>query len=201
MAGDRVDRCGRNYACGLRRGRIFAWTVRGRTMGRCIFGACGCDCRFGSWHSGYHTHDTKVHGGRTVISVTAYLKTVTRLSLFFLSATCLAWAVYPKYGDVFGGLIVGVIAGLINLSHLAWRVRRIADQAARTREPKRSTIGFLFRACIALLAALVATKQFHFSLAAVIAGIVGVPLTTLAAGALLYRKNTDSPLPDERGDN
>lgn len=136
-----------------------------------------------------------------MISLTGYLKTVTRLSLFFLSASCLAWAVYPQYGDVFGGIVVGTIAGVINLSHLAWRVRRIAGQAAVTGQPKRSAIGFLFRACVALLAALVATRYFHFSLAAVIAGIIAVPLSTLAVGALLNRKSTVSPLPDERGDN
>jgi ATP synthase protein I len=122
-------------------------------------------------------------------NLTGLMKTVTRISLLILSVSCLVWAILPQYADIVGGLVVGVIAGMINASHLAWRVHRMTDQITKTQLPKKAPIGFFFRACVALLAALVATKSLHLSLAAVCAGLIMVPLVTLAVAAFQRRRS------------
>ncbi|MEX1029458.1 MAG: ATP synthase subunit I [Paenibacillaceae bacterium] len=121
-------------------------------------------------------------------NLSTLVKTVTRIFLLVLSISCLAWAVLPQYADMIGGLIVGVIAGMINVSHLSWRVHRMTGSITNSQLPKKAPIGFFFRACVALLAALIASKSLHLSLAALSAGLIVVPIVILAVAYFLNHR-------------
>lgn len=111
------------------------------------------------------------------------VRKVTRISLFFLSICFLAWALLPKYEAVLAGIVIGCCAGIINQLHLGWKVSRIADAAAQGRK-SRAPLGFFTRAAIAVLAVVIATQYFHFSLIATIIGLFIPQLATLILGIL-----------------
>lgn len=132
--------------------------------------------------------------------LSAHLKTVTRLTFFFLSVCFLGWALFPDYKSVFGGLIVGAAASLANAAHLAWKVNRIGANAA-ARGARKMTLGYLTRACIGLLAVVVATRTLSFSLPATVAGLFAAQLATLVLGFLSRRRSATPNPADERGEN
>lgn len=132
--------------------------------------------------------------------LSAHVKTVTRLTFFFLSVCCLAWVFLPAYESWWGGLMIGGAASLLNARHLAWKVTRIgANAAAHTN--RRANLGFFTRACIALLAVVIAIKTYTFQLPATVAGLFVAQLATLILGFLSKRKLMATNSTDERGEN
>jgi len=129
----------------------------------------------------------------------ARLKAVTRTSFLFLSACFLGWALFPAYKEVFAGLVIGTAASLINALHLAWKINRIGDAAAR-QVNRRPTLGYLTRACIGLLAVIISTRTFHFDLIATIAGLFFAQLATLVLGAVANARRGNAHPAHERGD-
>lgn len=115
----------------------------------------------------------------------AHLKSSLRISLLVLSVFFLAWAVLPDYRVYLSGLIVGTIAGIISSQHLAWRIRRFAQDVVDRRRPK--SLGFAIRGAIALLAAFLSMK-LHYNLAATIVGLFFVQLATLLLGIISKSK-------------
>lgn len=132
--------------------------------------------------------------------LSAHLGTVRRLVFFFLSICFIGWAVLPDYKVIFGGLIVGALASLVNAFHLSWKVSRIGANAA-ARGTKRITLGYLTRACIALLAVIVATQSLSLNLYATVAGLFVAQLATLILGFNARRKLAARHPHDERGEN
>ncbi|RKP47314.1 ATP synthase subunit I [Cohnella endophytica] len=133
------------------------------------------------------------------VDLPAMLRRLTRITFFFLSIGCIGFAVWPDYKPYFGGFMIGVIGGLIGSFHLAWKVSRIGDLAAAGRK-SRSGLGFLSRAAIGVLAALVSVEGLHFNLAATAAGILALPLVTLLLGLLSSRRLRERQSADERGE-
>ncbi|WP_317966258.1 ATP synthase subunit I [Paenibacillus sp. CCS19] len=124
------------------------------------------------------------------------------MTFFFLSVCFICWAVFPAQQAWWGGLVVGTVAGLVNALHLGWKVSQIGANAA-ARSNRRSTLGYVTRACIGLLAAVIATRTFDFRIEAVAAGLFVAQLVTLLLGFWTMRKRgrTQSQSLDERGEN
>lgn len=105
----------------------------------------------------------------------------------------------PDYKSYLGGFMIGVIGGLLGSFHLAWKTSRIADNAVIGRK-SRSGFGFISRAAIGVLAALVSVEMLQFNLAATAAGILAIPLVTLLLGLFTIRRPKDGHSTDERGE-
>ncbi|MCM3628046.1 ATP synthase subunit I [Paenibacillus glycanilyticus] len=132
--------------------------------------------------------------------LSAHLKAVTRVVFLFMSLCCIGWALLPAYENWWGGLMIGGAASLINAYHLSWKVKR-AGAIAVAQIKKRVNLGFFTRACVALLAVVIATKTYTFQLSAVVAGLFVAQLATLILGFLSRRKLMASNPTDERGEN
>lgn len=133
-------------------------------------------------------------------NLSAHLRTVTRLTFFFLSVCFICWAVFPAQQAWWGGLIVGTVASLVNALHLAWKVDSIGARAAGGGKG-RPSLGFFTRACIGLLAAVIATRTLDFRVEAVAMGLFVAQLATLLLGFWAKRKRGRTQSLDERGEN
>ncbi|WP_192043401.1 ATP synthase subunit I [Paenibacillus lycopersici] len=132
--------------------------------------------------------------------LSSHLRTVTRITFLFLSLCFVGWALFPAAKPHFGGLILGTAASLANAFHLSWKVQRAGSYAA-AQVKRRVNLGFLTRACIALLAYVVATKYFSFSLYGTVAGLFTAQLATLLLGFKAKSKPAARHSTDERGEN
>ncbi|SFJ25517.1 ATP synthase protein I [Paenibacillus sp. UNC496MF] len=132
--------------------------------------------------------------------LSGHLRTVMRMTFFFLSLCFIGWAVFPDHKPIFGGLILGAAASLVNAFHLSWKVQRIGANAA-AKGSKRNNLGFLTRACIGLLAVVVATRYFSFSVYGAVAGLFVAQLATLILGFRSKRRTAARHSSDERGEN
>ncbi|MEQ4482082.1 ATP synthase subunit I [Cohnella silvisoli] len=129
----------------------------------------------------------------------ALIRRTTRITFFFLSLGCIGLAIWPDYKPYFGGFMIGTIGSLLGSFHLAWKTTRIADLAVTGRK-SRSGFGYLSRAAIGVLAAVVSVQVLHFNLAATAAGILASPLVTLLLGLFTIRRLKDGQSNDERGE-
>lgn len=129
----------------------------------------------------------------------ALLRKVSRIVFFFLSMGCLGWAIWPGYQNVFGGFMIGAIGGVIISWQLAWKLIRLGNTVVSGRKP-RSGLGFLTRACIGLLAAIISIRMLDFNPAATVAGLIVPPMATLLLGLIARRRLTDGHSTDERGE-
>ncbi|WP_219834458.1 ATP synthase subunit I [Paenibacillus sp. R14(2021)] len=131
----------------------------------------------------------------------SHLRTVKRITFFFLSACFVGWALLPEYKPLFGGLILGAAASLVNAFHLSWKVQRIGAKAAAAQSSKRNNLGFLTRACIALLAVVIATEYLSYNLYGAVAGLFVAQLATLILGFRSMSRSAARHSSDERGEN
>jgi ATP synthase protein I len=127
------------------------------------------------------------------------MRRMTRLTFFFLSLGCMGWLIWPDRQPVFGGFLIGVAGSLLISWHLAWKVSMIAAKAAAGRR-SRSGFGFVSRAALGILAAIVSVRMLHFSLPATAAGLLTGPLVTLLLGMLAIRRRFGGHSSDERGE-
>jgi ATP synthase protein I len=132
--------------------------------------------------------------------LSAHLRTVMRITFFFLSLCCIGWALWPEHKPLFGGLVIGAAASLANAFHLSWKVQRIGANAA-AQGTKRNTLGFLTRASVGLLAVVVATEYLSFSLYGTVAGLFAAQLATLILGIRIKRSPAVRHSSEERGEN
>mgnify|MGYP001187777887 FL=1 len=107
----------------------------------------------------------------------AHLQKTQRITFFFLSFCFFAWALFPPYRAYIAGLILGTAVSLINSLYLAWKIRQLTN-AVLERSKRKINLGFVTRAAMALLAALLAWKSEHVALSTTMAGLLFVPLAT-----------------------
>ncbi|TBL72947.1 ATP synthase subunit I [Paenibacillus thalictri] len=114
----------------------------------------------------------------------AHLKTVQRVTLFFLSICFMGWALAPSYKLYFAGLILGTIASFVNARFLAWKIEQLT-KAVIEKTNRKINMGFATRVSIALLAVLVAYKfKDHIAISTTLAGLFFVQLATLLLGII-----------------
>jgi ATP synthase protein I len=129
----------------------------------------------------------------------ALLRRTTRTTFFFLSMGCIGLAMWPDYKPYFGGFMIGTIGSLLGSYHLAWKTNRIADHAVAGRR-SRSGFGFISRAAIGVLTAVISVRVMEFNLPTTAAGILASPLVTLILGLFTIRRLKDGDSTDERGE-
>ena len=124
----------------------------------------------------------------------------TRLTLFFLSIGCLGWAFRPDLKPIFGGFLIGVAGGYLMSLHLAWKLQTIAAQAAAGNYRRFGLFGFVPRAAIGVLAAVVSVRYLQFNLVATAAGLLAGPLVTLLLGLAAATRPQGGHSAGERGE-
>lgn len=127
------------------------------------------------------------------------MRRISRITFFFLFLGCLGWAVYPEWKEIFGGYLIGALGSLLFTWHLAWKTIRVADMAAGGRR-SRGGFGFLSRAAIGLLAAVISVRTLEFDPAATVAGLITAPMATLVLGLSSIRRKRGGHPSDERGE-
>lgn len=120
---------------------------------------------------------------------TGHVIKVTRITLFFLSLCLVVWALMPSIRPQVGGLMVGVVASIVNGIFLAWKVNRVG-QAAIEPSKRKTGLGFLTRAAVVVLSVIV-SERLHLSLAATVAGLFSFQLATLLLGIITLRKKPE----------
>lgn len=119
---------------------------------------------------------------------TAHLKTVQRITIFFLSFCFMGWAISPLYRDLFAGLILGTAVSLLNARYLAWKIEQLG-QVVLEKTKRKVNLGFITRASMALIAVVVAYRfQGYVALSTTLAGLFFVQLATLLLGIISIRK-------------
>lgn len=124
----------------------------------------------------------------------------TRLTLFFLSIGCLGWAFRPDLKPIFGGFLIGVLGGWLMSLHLAWKLQTIAARAASGSIRRFGMFGFVPRAAIGVLAAVISVRYLQFSLEATAAGLLAGPLVTLLLGLTAITRSSGGHSAGERGE-
>jgi len=125
-------------------------------------------------------------------------RTISRIMFFFLFLGCLGWAIWPELEAVFGGFLIGALGSLLFTWQLAWKIVRIADLAVGGRRARG--FGFMSRAAIALLAAVISVRTLGYNPAATVAGLITAPLATLVLGLSSIRRMRGGHPSDERGE-
>jgi ATP synthase protein I len=120
--------------------------------------------------------------------LSAHLKTVTRVTIFFLSLCLLVWALYPSYRPYASGVMIGIIASLINGNYLAVKIRQLSRMAS-TGQQRRINLGFLTRAAIAVLAVMLSMRINDVNLFAVVTGLFAWQVAAFLTGILSIFKN------------
>jgi len=121
------------------------------------------------------------------------LKYANKTAIFALAAGLMGWAVFPSYKPYFAGFLLGTAVSLINARHLARKVDRAAERAARG-EGRRMNLGFITRASMSLLAVVIALRfEAHFSVVTTIIGLIFFQLATLILGILFHAIFRKSP--------
>jgi len=126
------------------------------------------------------------------------LRRISRIIFFLLFLGCLGWAIKPEWEAYFGGFLIGAIGSVLFTWQLAWKVIRLADLAVGGRRGRG--FGFLSRAAIALLAAVISVRTLGYDPAATVAGLITAPMATLVLGLSSIRKRKDGHPSEERGE-
>jgi ATP synthase protein I len=126
------------------------------------------------------------------------MRKISRITFFFLFLGCLGWAIQPEWEAVFGGFLIGAIGSLLFTWQLAWKIVRIADLAVAGRRGRG--FGFMSRAALALLAAVISVRTLGYNPAATVAGLITAPMATLVLGLSSIRRQRGGHPSDERGE-
>ncbi|MCS7460005.1 ATP synthase subunit I [Paenibacillus doosanensis] len=114
----------------------------------------------------------------------AHLKTVQRMTIFFLSFCFMGWAVLPAYRVYFAGLILGTVVSMINSRYLAWKIEQLT-KAVVEKSNRKVNLGFITRASVSLLAVLMAYKyEQQVAFSTTLAGLFFVQMATLLLGII-----------------
>jgi len=130
--------------------------------------------------------------------ISVLMRKISRTVFFFLFLGCLGWAIMPDWEPYFGGFLIGAVGSVLFTWQLAWKVIRIADLAVGGRRGRG--FGFLSRAAIALLAAVVSVRTLGYDPAATVAGLIAAPMVTLVLGLSSIRRKRNGHPSDERGE-
>lgn len=123
--------------------------------------------------------------------LTVHLKLVTKYTTLFIVICAVGSFFIPKYQPFILGFALGAAAGLVNAYYLSAKIAQMAnqiDEQVDTNKLKRSSIGFLTRASIAILAVLLAINSDFIAESATILGLIVVPMIALFIGYITAKK-------------
>lgn len=119
------------------------------------------------------------------------LRKSIRIATFFLSACFLVWAFLPDWRIYAAGVILGVVASVINGMMLRRRVDMIGTVFTNNpNAPRKASLGLASRLATVLLVAMVAYKYPEtFHLPSVLLSCFFMPIVTLVLAYAGNRKN------------
>lgn len=124
--------------------------------------------------------------------LSSHLKAAFRISLFFLSACFVIWALLPLARPYAAGLILGTLGSLFNTQHLARKVKQISRMAME-KKPQLANTGLLSRAAIAFMVAVIAIKfPQHIHLISALVGLFFVQMVTIVLEMAQRRNKGES---------
>jgi ATP synthase protein I len=116
------------------------------------------------------------------------IKTLYRAELLCITVCLLIWSIAPSYRTYAIGFLVGSIVSTINAWTLMMKIKSVSLQG-ESGGPKRLNAGFISRACMAILAMMVAVKSpEQVSVVFTIIGLFYVQVVTLLMGILFIFK-------------
>lgn len=115
--------------------------------------------------------------------LTAHMRRVFQVTLFFLALCLLVWAFVPGVRSIAAGLALGTAGSMINAQYLAVRIQRFTREIVEN-TGKRVGLGMVTRICVAILAVMIAVKSEQVDLVAVVIGLFFTQLVTLLTGLL-----------------
>jgi ATP synthase protein I len=116
------------------------------------------------------------------------LKTLYRAELVCISVCLLIWSIAPSYRTYAVGFLLGSIVSTINAGMLVMKIKSVSLQG-ESETPKRLSTGFVSRACMVILAMMVAVKfPGQVSVVLTIIGLFYVQMVTLLMGILFIFK-------------
>lgn len=117
-----------------------------------------------------------------------HMKTLYRAELLCISVCLLIWSIAPSYRTYAIGFLVGSIVSAINARMLMMKIKSVSQQG-ESAAPKRLNAGFVSRACMAIIAMMVAVKfPEQVSVVFTIIGLFYIQLVTLLMGILFIFK-------------
>lgn len=122
--------------------------------------------------------------------LSARLKRTRQITSVIIAICMVLWAVLPVYRPLFAGLVLGGSVGSLNLAYLGRKVRIVGEMAAAQAVGKRLNLGFLTRASLAALAAILAARSEHISLPGTVIGLFGGYLVTLLLFIVLKQEES-----------
>lgn len=123
--------------------------------------------------------------------LTVHLKIVTKYTTIFILVCAVGSFFIPQYQPYILGFVLGAAAGLVNAYYLSAKIVQLAgkiDEHVDTTKLKRSSIGFLTRASIAILAVLFAINSDFIAESATVLGLIVVPMIALFIGYTTAKK-------------
>lgn len=108
------------------------------------------------------------------------LKLAQRITFLIISISLIIWAVWPELEPQVGGWLIGLIGSLLMTWHIEWKTTQITKAVAATGRKPRVSLGFLTRACLGLLAFVIAHDVLNYNFYMTIVGLFVVQLITIA---------------------
>ncbi|MDO7906519.1 ATP synthase subunit I [Paenibacillus sp. JX-17] len=113
------------------------------------------------------------------------------VALIFMALCFLVSAFLPHHRAVAHGLVLGSAVSCLNVLHLAYKVRKIADAAAGQGDGKRAGLGLGFRLATSILALIPALEwPAYFSEIAVAASLVSSNFFLVFIGAIIAMRES-----------
>lgn len=120
--------------------------------------------------------------------LTIHLKALQRVTLMFLAACFMSWALLPSIRDIAAGLILGTTVSLINSYFLASKIRTVTKKVLEKGQG-RVNLGVLTRIAMAILAVIIAVRSEGVNVYATIAGLLFTQFIIVVIGFVQARKN------------
>lgn len=124
-------------------------------------------------------------------NLAVHLKSLKKYTVYFLLICSILYLLLPQYRAYMLGLGLGVAVGFINAQYLAVKIIRLTspDESKQHRQLNVVNIGFLTRAAMAVLAAMLAMRTDYIEVATVVLGLIVVPVIALVAGLIALRND------------
>lgn len=124
-------------------------------------------------------------------NLSVHLKSIYRYTVILFIVCGILYLLLSQYRPYILGFVVGTAVGLINAQYLAMKIvqQTATDEHKQHKRVNFISIGFVTRASMAVLAALLAIRTAYFEVSTMILGLIAVPIIALVAGLIALRNN------------
>lgn len=115
--------------------------------------------------------------------LSSLLAILLRIFLLWLVALIAVWVLFPEARSIAAGLVLGSSVSMMNGRILEAKVQRIAQLMLENKAAKTS-IGFITRACLILIATMAAVRFDLFDLVSTVIGFMFFPIMIMIVGII-----------------